>query len=124
MDGSSYTSSKIEERYDPSFTAEISSKMQVPKRIRVDGESFLFSFSYLEDVDVVGNINPKVYVYLGDNDIDPHMNSIYHSHSSRQLNHEYKYEMRVPDRILVAGNLQLLELYVNIYRLSNNQIVI
>ncbi len=29
----------MEEMYDPSFTAEITSKMQVPKRIRVAGQS-------------------------------------------------------------------------------------
>ena len=34
-----YNPSIMEEMYDPSFTAEITSKMQVPKRIRVAGQS-------------------------------------------------------------------------------------
>ncbi|XP_063224156.1 transport and Golgi organization protein 11 [Bacillus rossius redtenbacheri] len=55
--------------YDPSFTADISQKMRVPKRIRVDG--------VLDDEDANAGSNWK-------NDTE-------------------KFEMIVPDRILVAG---------------------
>lgn len=57
---------ELDHFYDPSFTAEISQKMQVPKSIRVAGD-----------------------------DIDDHQRH------NQWLNE--KFEMHVPDRILVAG---------------------
>lgn len=56
--------------YDPTFTQEISQKMRVPKRIKVDGET--------EDI-LTNNLPP----------------------SSWQQND--KFDMHVPDRILVIG---------------------
>nr|CAG4650269.1 EOG090X08OG [Sida crystallina] len=69
-----YNPSKLDELYDPSFTADISSKMQVPKRIRVAGDS--------EEVT---------------------SNGAFHHPRSVSNFHEYKYDMKVPDRILVVG---------------------
>lgn len=57
--------------YDPTFTQEISQKMRVPKRIKVDGET--------ED-DVANNIPPSSWNQQAE-----------------------KFDMQVPDRILVIG---------------------
>lgn len=59
--------------YDPNFTADISQKMRVPKRIKVDGESD-------DDQNNAG------------------------SHWNAALASE-KFDMHVPDRILVAGKI-------------------
>lgn len=61
--------------YDPNFTAEISQKMRVPKRIKVDGDT--------QD-EVVSNLPANSW----------HNNE--------------KFDMQVPDRILVLGKLNLL----------------
>ena len=61
---------ELDHFYDPTFTADISQKMQVPKSIRVSGDS----------------------------DIDDH-----HRHNA-WLNE--KFDMHVPDRILVVGEEQ------------------
>lgn len=68
-----YNPSIMEEMYDPSFTAEITSKMQVPKRIRVAGDG-------QGEVPANGSFPTSFQ--------------------------EYKYAMRVPDRILVVGQEQ------------------
>ncbi|XP_054273335.1 transport and Golgi organization protein 11-like isoform X1 [Macrosteles quadrilineatus] len=60
--------------YDPTFTQEISQKMRVPKRIKVDGET--------EDI-ISNNLPP----------------------SSWQQND--KFDMHVPDRILVIDNIYM-----------------
>jgi len=80
---SRYGVGKSDERFDPSFSAEIGTLMQVPKCIRVSG----------------------------DNNGDSHIHSMYPPSRSGQHS-EYKYdtdirhEMKVPDRILVAGQDQ------------------
>nr|CAG4642614.1 EOG090X08OG [Evadne anonyx] len=69
-----YNSNGHDDMYDTNFTADISNRMQVPKRIRIGGNN--------SDGDPMmnGNYGPK---------FDHHAAS--------------KYEMRVPDRILVVG---------------------
>jgi hypothetical protein len=68
-------SGELDHFYDPNFTADISQKMTVPKRIRVDGES-------------------------GD---DQSSNG---SNWNAVLGKE-KLDMRVPERILVVGKINL-----------------
>lgn len=68
--------------YDPTFTQEISQKMRVPKRIKVDGET----------EDVVSNNLP-----------------------SNTWQQPEKFDMHVPDRILVLGTVMLkLILFIDI----------
>nr|CAG4638548.1 EOG090X08OG [Cyclestheria hislopi] len=71
-----YNPSKLEDRYDPHFTAEISAKMQVPKRIRVAG-------NLDDDAPFTGSFVSR---YGG--------------------NQEPKFDMKVPERILVVGQDQ------------------
>jgi hypothetical protein len=67
-------SGELDHFYDPNFTADISQKMRVPKRIRVDGES--------DDQISTG------------------------SNWNTMLANE-KFDMQVPDRILVVGKILL-----------------
>ncbi|XP_023711885.1 transport and Golgi organization protein 11 [Cryptotermes secundus] len=66
-------SGELDHFYDPNFTADISQKMRVPKRIRVDGES----------------------------DDDQNTGSNWNAMLANE-----KFDMHVPDRILVAGQEQ------------------
>lgn len=66
-------SGDLDHFYDPNFTADISQKMRVPKRIKVDGESD----------------NDK-------NNAGSNWNTALASE---------KFDMHVPDRILVAGKI-------------------
>jgi len=68
-----YNSNGHDEMYDTAFTADISNRMQVPKRIRVGGN----------------------------NDEDTMVNGHYNSRYDYKM--ATKYEMNVPDRILVVG---------------------
>jgi hypothetical protein len=68
-------SGELDHFYDPNFTADISQKMRVPKRIRVDGES------------------------------DDDQNSTGSNWNTMLANE--KFDMHVPDRILVVGKILL-----------------
>jgi hypothetical protein len=71
--------------YDPNFTADISQKMRVPKRIKVDGESD-------DDQSSTGSIWNTVLA-------------------------NEKFDMHVPDRILVAGKILLILMKCNMKEL-------
>jgi len=74
MGSTHYNSNGHDDMYDTNFTADISNRMQVPKRIRVGGNNSEGDHS------VNGNYGPR-YDYKT----------------------SAKYEMNVPDRILVVG---------------------
>jgi len=74
MGSAHYNSNGHDEMYDTNFTADISNRMQVPKRIRVGGNN---------------------------SDVEAMVNGNYGSRYDYKT--ETKYEMSVPDRILVVG---------------------
>ena len=89
-----YNSNGHDEMYDTAFTADISNRMQVPKRIRVGGKS-------ISIYDHVRILTVILYSTEGNNDEDTMVNGHYNSRYDYKM--ATKYEMNVPDRILVVG---------------------
>ena len=98
MGSTHYNSNGHDDMYDTNFTADISNRMQVPKRIRVGGIQSnidaLFFIWFSDDFSIVGNNSD------GDHSVNGNYGPRYDYKTSA------KYEMNVPDRILVVGNLQ------------------
>jgi hypothetical protein len=78
------------------FTADMSSKMQVPKRISVLGGKIELICYFVKFYSIL-----KLYIYSGTEEDDKiGMGSYSTRYSSKS---DSKYEMKVPERILVVG---------------------
>ncbi len=97
--GSHGYNSSHDELYENSvFTAEMSSKMQVPKRISVLGGNLL---CYILKPSLLNK-----YCYSGTGDEDKVGPGNFSSRYSPQT--DSKYEMKVPDRILLMGECSII----------------
>jgi hypothetical protein len=93
MSSPKYNNTPHDEMYENSaFAADMSNRMQVPKRIRIGGNIRIKTIEFLACLFL------NLMFAGGENSNSPEYNS-----SRYASKMEVKYEMKVPDRILLVG---------------------